>query len=328
MTANESLADAFRIRQVYLFRHQASVRNEIERLLSILQRNLTGAISQSSPNTPAPRYRENRVEKLVEEALSIIRDAYKGIRSYHEGDLKHLAEAEALWLLEAVSAAVASKAIKFGDWNYLELVRDSLIAGAPVGEWWKEQSAHVQSGFSRAMRMGLVAGDSDAQLIARTRTLIGVTQNRAKILVRGASSAVVSQVRKKAVLDNPDVFRGIQQVSVFDGRTSDTCIAYAGKVWRLPDYKPVGHRLPYNGGVPRHPNCRSTEIAVLTEEYGEPPEDISFETFLKGKSPAFVNHLLGKGRADMYLNGHLSLSQLVDQTGRALTLEEIGRLTK
>lgn len=41
------------------------------------------------------------------------------------------------------------------------------------------------------------------------------------------------------------------------------CIAYSGKRWRLPDYEPIGHRLPYNNGCPRHWNCRSTIVPGL-----------------------------------------------------------------
>jgi len=178
-----------------------------------------------------------------------------------------------------------------------------------------------------------VAGDTDEAMIARVRGtramgfkdgIMEVSRRKAKILVRGAASAITAEARKTQMLANPKVFSGIQQVSVFDGRTSDVCIAYAGAVWRLPDYKPVGHNLPYNGGVPRHPNCRSVEIAVISPDIGgEPAPDLSFDKYLEGKGKGKVEELLGKGRAELYQSGEISLTDLVDQSGRALTLEQL-----
>ena len=266
MTPNERLAEASRVRQIKLFRQQASVRAEIEKLLAALGDELAASIARTAPMEPARQpYRRARLDAVIDRAYALIADAYKGIRSYHEGDLKQLAEAEALWLIATVNEIIGRSAAKIGEEldGVVATVRDSLIAGAPVRDWWATQSTTVQRNFAREMRIGLVGGETDADLIKRARRQVDVSRRWAKVLVRGASSAVTSQVRKKAVLDNPRVFSGIQQISVFDGRTSDTCIAYAGKVWSLPDFTPIGHSLPYNGGVPRHPNCLTGDALVL-----------------------------------------------------------------
>ena len=41
------------------------------------------------------------------------------------------------------------------------------------------------------------------------------------------------------------------------------CLAYGHKMWTLDGHHPIGHSLPYKHGVPRHPRCRSTEVAIL-----------------------------------------------------------------
>jgi hypothetical protein len=212
------------------------------------------------------------------------------------------------------------------------MVRETLMTGAPLADWWAGQADTLKERFAQQMRLGLLQNDSDEDVIKRIRGtremgfkdgLMETSRRMAKILVRGASSSVSAQARKVAMLDNPRVFKGVQQISVLDGRTSQTCIAYAGKVWELPIYKPVGHSLAYNGGVPRHPNCRSTEVAVLTEQYGgEPADDMGFEEFLEDKSPPQVAELLGKGKAELYRAGKITLNDLVDQQGRGVGLSE------
>ena len=49
---------------------------------------------------------------------------------------------------------------------------------------------------------------------------------------------------------------------------SAICLAYGHKMWTLEGHHPIGHSLPYKHGVPRHPRCRSTEVAVL-KSYAE-----------------------------------------------------------
>jgi hypothetical protein len=49
-----------------------------------------------------------------------------------------------------------------------------------------------------------------------------------------------------------------------------------------------------------------------------PPSD-----FLKRQSPEFVDKVLGKRRAELFLAGKLTLTDLVSGTGRELTLEEL-----
>jgi hypothetical protein len=60
---------------------------------------------------------------------------------------------------------------------------------------------------------------------------------------------------------------------------------------------------------------------------GQIRADITFAEFLKGKPAAYVDDLLGPGRADLWRKGKITLQQLVDGSGRELTLKELrGRL--
>lgn len=335
-TRNERLAEKLRQRQLYLLRHQVAVRAELDRFLALLDAAIAGAILKVDPSGPARElYRRQRLDKLVVEVAGHIKSAYRDMQAYHRREMQELADVEAAFLVQAVNDLLSANpiAIVLPAAEALALVDAALISGAPMKDWWAEQSRTLRNRFAQEMRIGLIGGESDADLVRRVRGskelnyadgLMEVSRRMARLLVRGAGSAVVSATRKKAIGDNPDVFEGIQQISVLDGRTSHTCVSYAGKVWTVPGYKPLGHALPYNGGVPRHPNCRSTEIPVLRPELGgSPAQDMDFDSFLDGKPDPLVDELLGKGRADLYRTGQITLSELVDQSGRPLTLDQL-----
>lgn len=336
MTNNSRLAELLRKRQIYLLRHQVSTRNELGRFLAALEKAIAADIISISPSEPTRElYRRQRLEKLIAAVGDRIAATYKDIRTAHRRELQELASVEAAYLVQSVNGLLDANlvAVTLTAQDALALVDSSLIAGSPLKDWWAEQSRQMREKFAQQMRVGFISGESDADLVRRVRGtrelgyadgLMEVSRRMAKILVRGAGSSIVSATRKKLILDNPSVFEGIQQISVLDGRTSRTCISYAGKVWEVPGYKPVGHSLPYNGGVPRHPNCRSTEIPVIREELGGgPADDVDFDTFLEGKPSSEVDGLLGKGRADLYRAKQITLSELVDQNGRPLTLEQL-----
>ncbi|WP_442577853.1 hypothetical protein ACSBOB_20110 [Mesorhizobium sp. ASY16-5R] len=336
MTNNERLAEELRKRQLHLLRHQVSVRAELDRFLALLDKAIVASIVTIAPSEPMREaYRRQRLDKLIAAVADSIKATYADMQSYHRREMQQLADVEAGYLVQAVNDLLDKSPVAFAlsASEALSLVDTALISGAPMKDWWAEQSRTMRKRFSQEMRMGFIGGESDADLVRRVRGskelgyadgLMEVSRRMARMLVRGAGSAVVSATRKKLVGDNPDVFEGIQQISVLDGRTSHTCVAYAGKVWAVPGYKPIGHSLPYNGGTPRHPNCRSTEIPVIRDDFGGgPADDVDFDTFLDGKPQALVDQLLGKGRAELYQTGQITLAELVDQNGRPLTLEQL-----
>ena len=164
---------------------------------------------------------------------------------------------------------------------------------------------------------------------------------QAEALVRTSVQQVAADTRRELYDANADVVKGIQQISTLDGRTTPVCVAYSGASWDLAR-KPInGNTLPYNGGVLRHWSCRSTEIPILKtfKEIGVdldelPPgtrssmdgqiaADTSFDDWLGTKPEDFQNDLLGVGKAQLWRDGQITLTDLVNQRGRPLTLAEL-----
>lgn len=224
-------------------------------------------------------------------------------------------------------------------------VDTTLLEGAKTSQWWRQQQRSLVTSVTRTVRNGIASGQTSAQIAAQLRlTAFKGTVANSQAVVSTAVNAVSNKARVASFEENDDVIKGMQQVSTLDNRTSDVCIAFAGMSWDLegnplPD---TGTTLPFNGGPPRHFNCRSTLIPVLKsfEELGianqqaipsgtrasmdgQVPADISFNTFLKGKTVSFQDKLLGPARAKLWRNGKITLNQLVDMRGNPLSVEDL-----
>ncbi|WP_424411224.1 phage minor head protein [Pasteurella sp. PK-2025] len=93
-------------------------------------------------------------------------------------------------------------------------------------------------------------------------------------------------------------------------------------------------------GILTH-NCRST-MRLITKSWrelgfdvdeipestrasmdGQVKENITYEDWLKNKTKAQQDEILGKGKADLWRNGVITFRDMLDQSGRPLTLKEL-----
>lgn len=235
-----------------------------------------------------------------------------------------------------------------------QLYADKLVQARPLADYWRRQSVDLRQAFMGSIRTSMQNGESTQQAVTRVvgGTIAGVQvpgimnvkRNQAEALVRTQIAASVNSARVHALSNMPDLVKGYQQVSTLDNRTSDICMAYSGATWDI-DFRPLEpSTLPWNGGPPRHVNCRSTVVPILKsyEELGIPvdklspttrasmdgqvPGDITFDEWLRKKGVATQNEMLGPARAKLWRDGKITLSQLVDMKGNPLTLEQLEQL--
>lgn len=234
------------------------------------------------------------------------------------------------------------------------LVSGTLVNGSKPSVWWNRQSIDFRNSFMDTIRTSMSNGESLTQGIARIvgGTVDGVqvpgvmktTRGRAGALVATAQNAVANEAALRTFQENNDVIKQVTQVSTLDNRTSDICIAYSGQTWDVNTLQPVkslGSTLPFNGGPPRHFNCRSRlrpvtksfrELGVDADEIpagtrasmdGQVPADITFNQFLKKKSTTFQDNLLGPKRAQLWRDDKITLTQLVDMRGNPMSLAQL-----
>lgn len=249
-----------------------------------------------------------------------------------------------------------------------KLAGDTLIQGSPAKNWWLRQQLDTQFKVANQIRIGAAQGETNAQIIKRIvgeeatvkpvvsaptakaptpevspgqPGVMPLAKKNAAAVVQTSMAAVSAAARRATLELNKDVTNGFMQVSTLDSHTSLTCIAYSGACWNW-EYEPInGNDLPWNGGVPRHWNCRSAEVAIMKtlREMGIDMDDpdpgqrasaagpigakTTFADFLKAMGPLYQDETLGKGRAELFRAGKLTSRQLVDMSGRPLKLETL-----
>jgi hypothetical protein len=58
-------------------------------------------------------------------------------------------------------------------------------------------------------------------------------------------------------------------------------------------------------------------------DLGQIPADTTFDAFLNRHDVAYQDELLGKGKAQLWRDGTITLKDLVSQSGRPLTLTQL-----
>ena len=265
--ASEKVIDLFVGHDVDLERLFAGVRKETLASIERLSRELTDLVYRIDPTEPTRLlYRQKRLAKLVKESVSTISQAYGEMRVASRTHLASLAKLEAgasrVLVNEAVGMELATVALSSE--QIRALTSNVLIEGSTIREAWKTAEASTAKRFAASMRTGMRNGETINQLAKRLRERAFVTTNKhhAITLARTGFQEVSQAARQDLFEANTEVLKAVEQISTLDGRTSPICQAYSGATWSLPDYNALAGSPPYNGGPPRHFNCRSSLVPV------------------------------------------------------------------
>lgn len=340
MNVSDKLLDLTIIRQLLLQRviagQSAEVNKQLDAVAAALQKQLKGK--------ELTEYQGKRLDKAIAELKAIV--------NVKKPDLSDLATAEATFFRDAmvnvgIDAVLPPVAALEG------IAQSSLIQGATIGDWFARLNESARFDIERVVKNGVLLGQTNAQI---AKELIGIgdkggqpiakARRDAMAITRTAVQTVANDTRVASLEANANIIKAVQWVSTLDSRTSEICMVRSGKTWTYPDFKPIKHKIPWNGGPPAHWNCRSTFIPITKsfEELtggkikdtiepatrasmdGSVAADLTFDQFLKNKPPEFADKMLGKGRAELWRSGKITLNQLLDQRGNPLTLEQLKRL--
>ena len=217
------------------------------------------------------------------------------------------------------------------------LINTTLLEGATVNAWNRGLSIDQKTRLEREIKIGVSLGETNELLAARAARALGKSKRDAASVAVTAAGAIVSAVRQKFFEANADVIKAYKYQATLDTRTSALCRAYDGLMWDT-NYEPVGHSYPFRQPrINTHFNCRSTIIPVIkgadelknvppatrSSMNGYVPQDINFNDWLKTQSPEVVEKTLGKGRAELFLQGKITMRDLITQQGRELNLTQL-----
>lgn len=253
--------------------------------------------------------------------------------------------------------------IKWTPEQLAALVDGSMVNGAPSEAWWARQSVDLQNAFGDQMRQGMLRGETITQLRDRVlgqdlpgigaagkvdlrtvapegRGLIQTARRNAEALVRTSAMAANNAAHMALYEANSDVIAELSWSSTLDHRTCIICGHKDGQQWPLN----TAHEVP-----PVHFSCRCVVVPLtktfeqlanrnkdlarklddmptgLRSSMGGPVSaDTTWESWVQGLDKADQTAILGPARQKLWDAGKLSLSDLTDQRGNALTLAELG----
>ena len=331
------LLDAIIGYQLDLNRLDAGVRQQVIDVLVRMQRELVAKLA----NEDLTVYGKQRTASLLKECDEILYRYYTIAQGALDLTLQGVGGVTAAQTASALSVAVTVQA-HLPTENYIKtLVSNVLVQGAPSAGWWSKQSLDTSFKFANEVRQGLAQSETNSQIIARIAGKLGrsgimdIAKRNAAALVQSSVQAVANAARLETFRKNSDVITALKQVSTLDSNTSLTCISYSGMEWTLAG-EPLNNALPFNGGPPRHWNCRSVLVPITklsafmpkgtrASEGGQVPSSTTFDDWLSRRTPAQQDEQLGPGRAQMWRDKKITLAQLIDGKGRELSLDELRR---
>lgn len=196
------------------------------------------------------------------------------------------------------------------------------IQGAPYSDWVRKVQQDTRFALSRAIRIGLSAGDIGTALHARLAPVLDKARRDVAAVTITGVNAAANMARQKVYESVAEKGDTIQHISILDSRTSIICVSRAGLKWSLPEYTPIGHAQEFRT-PPLHIRCRSDLRLVRRGD----DEQVPMFTEFMDKRPALAERMLGKGRYALFSQGKITLSQLLDPTSLApLTLEQLQTL--
>lgn len=316
------------------------MRKKVLSELRKLEKSLLSQIQESEIEEST--FKSRRFKELLAGIRVTIDDFYTIINNRLGENLSEYVAIESQNTSKVLSDLVATSAAVIPPNKLAKIYSESMIDGSPSSTWWKRQSLKLKNNFEDNIRQGLILGETNSQLVSRVRGtkafgyrngIMNIARNDAEALVKSSVQTVANQARFETIELNHDIVSAYRHVSTLDSRTSDQCIVRDGLRWDSVTKKPIGHNLPFRV-PPIHWNCRSTLIpeiggfepaddATRASSDGQVKASTTFESYLKGKSAAFQDEVLGKGKAQLYRDGKITLRQLLDQSGNPLTLSEL-----
>lgn len=308
-----------------LARFDAHEKARVVSLLKKLERDLVAKVAAGTDWSKA------RIARQIAEANFVVQQYYDSIALHSADTAAQLARVSAVAASAPLAAMAETASILPTEAAMRALISDAVIMGAPQASWWKRQAADVAFRFATAVRQGVAAAETNQQIIRRVRSEMDVTRRNAASLVQTSVQTVANEARMASFQANSDVVQGVRWLSALDSRVCARCGALDGMTWKL-DGTPITAIKPLlNPPLHFNDRCVLTPITRFSElgkgqrasDQGPVDRKITFEEFLERQGRAYQEDVLGKGRAEMWADGKITLADLTNGQGRPLTLAQL-----
>lgn len=343
---NDHIQDELTARDVEVERYKRGVMMRVLRLLARTEEDVLAKVMALDPNGVQSRYRNARLTRLLAEVGRLVDQYGEALEAEVVPELVTLAQDEGAFGVRAVNsilpAGVAVEMVAPSKAILRAAAMTRPFQGRLLKEWVAEHPVAVRQRLRHAIRQGVAQGQTVDQMVRAIRGtaangysdgIMEVSRRGAQAMVRTAVNHVVTQAREATYEENSDLIKGVRMVATLDTRTSEQCRAIDGKVYPLGK----GPRPPF------HIGCRTSSVPVMkswrelgldlkeapagtrASMDGQVPEATTFNTWLKGRSAAEQDDMLGKTKGALFRRGGMSVDQFVDASGRSYTIQELRR---
>lgn len=297
VSTNEFLMDDFTRQSIDIIRLEAGMQKKVIGMMKKLEIDLITQLQNIDPTAvSAASYRLGRLQALLKQTQDTIKTGYRNLRATTSRDLTELALSENVTTLQTINnvLGVDLLTVSFNRSVALSLARNTQIQGVIPSKWWARQAASLQRNFSDQLSIGLLAGETNNQLVQRIRGtstgkrnvywinnkkkiytefsggIMDTGTRQAEALVRTSVQSVAQDARMVTFKENSDIIKGVAASVTFDLKTTDICKSRSGFAWYLDSGKPLNSitTISFPGSTPWHWNCR-TQMVPVTKSWKE-----------------------------------------------------------
>ena len=287
------------------------------------------------------------MNKIIKEISKRFEFDYDAI-AYEQ--FKELGIAEATYIPQSINALVGVDIVsKVLPEPLIEKVINAsfLDKGLLLKDAFAKFDDNLKNVMINEIRNGVLIGATNQQMISNMKPLFNaMTSNNLDSLVKTSVSTVVNDVRMQTYKENESIFKGYEHLSTLDKSTTYNCANRDGATYDL-DFQGTnikGKDFPFKK-PPLHYRCRSV-ILPITKSYrelgldideispstrasmdGSIPETTTFTKWFEGKDKKFQEKYLGISRYELFKDGKITLSQLVNQQGAIIPIKDLNKLS-
>ena len=355
-TLNERVEEALTRHDVEIIRFEAGLIKDAVVELDMLQAEIVREIKGAEPRT------RRQLSATLTRLNAAIDASYLAMASSHAAALSSFAMVEqgAVAAIVDKTTRVPLLPKRFGEGLALEIVETTRTPNTPqgvtLGTRWQRQGNGLKQNLDDSLAYAVdneQSLDDMLRLVRGTRAtgfrdgVVFKSKRGAETVIRTAQQTVTNATREALYARNTDTVSGRQAVAVLDNRTTLLCRSRNGFAWRMDGRPCRGTPMSFPGSPPWHWNCRTTlmpifrsledlqsvvdpELNADLEEFGnrfaidgKPAPLPSFAKTFGGLPAAEQRQILGPGRLELYKGKKITLSELLNQQGRELTLTEL-----
>lgn len=258
-TMNEAILDASVRHQVQNLRF---TKGEVERALRLLKKSDEEIVAKLQGDLTA--WNEAYLKKQLKAIRQIREQTALKLKDVIDKQAQEYATNEADWELDVLQAtSPVQLALNGVAPALLKAVAASPVNGVALSGWLSQMVNSDVTRMEQAIRLGILQGETKAQMVKRVMAAADVTRNNASTIVRTTYNHISNASKQEVWSQNADILAGVRWSAMLDGRTSPICRSRDGVVYPVDK----GPRPP------GHPNCRSQVVPVVKGEaiIGERP---------------------------------------------------------